>query len=836
MIRPLRWPRFRHGLRLLDVLALASSLQLALVSLGVGTIAYINGHRSVQLLARQLGASIADQVDLQLDGVLEAPRLINRLNDQAILSGQLDPENFPALERLFFEQISLFPVGYINYGNENGDYLGIQRLDDGHLLVNEMRQRQAPNRQSVYEITSAGRGRQPLKVIEPIGTAREEPWYWQTVRANRPIWSSIYQWDDNPRVLSVSFNQPVRDPRSGRLKGVIGVDVILTQLSTFLQRLWGQRPGMVLVLEHDGRLVASSRPAMVLTGSHGGPARRVRIDESNDPLVQRLAGLLFSRTADGSLRLQGAWGHGREQLEFSEGNRSVFVETMGWSDGLGLDWLVLVVIPQEGLQGVEAQGTRLAVALCVLALLVAIVITQRLNRWILRPLEQLTATSRHLTEAVSADGRDPLVFQPQLPAASPQEVQTLAEVLAALVQLLNDQMGALMRSGAELAQEVQRRSQALDLSLRSEQKALASAQLRQSVLARLSHELRTPLTSVLGYTRLALKQDLPDRVREYLDTIDGAAREMLKLTEDFLDLSRLESGRVQLEALPFALEELVEDVIDLVSLQAQVKGLTMVVSIGPDVAPWWIGDAARLRQVLVNLLVNAIKFTQAGAVILRIDQDRAGKAPLRFEVRDSGIGMDAEQQTRVFEAWTQADPSTSRRFGGSGLGLAICRELVQLMGGGLELQSQPGVGTTISFSLPCPTGPRREADAWRDPPPAPAGMVIELVGDLDPEEVAVLQNWLRVGGWPPLRLGAQGPPATLLLLVLGGPMGAAGALARRQRERLGPDGRLLALVRRLDADAYLEVAGAPWDGIIERPLLLRRWNEVLQRTFGGSPR
>lgn len=831
--RPL-WPRNRHGLRLLDVLALASSLQLALVALGVGTIAYLNGHRSVQLLARQLGSSIADQVDLQLDGVLEAPRLINRLNEQAISSGQLNPENFAALERLFFEQISLFPVGYINYGNQAGDYLGVQRLDDGSLLVNEMRQRVAPNRQLVYRISAAGRQRQPLRVIEPIGTAREEPWYRETIEAGRPIWSSIYQWDDNPDVLSVSFNQPVRDPRSGRLQGVIGVDVILTQLSTFLQQLWGQRPGLVLVLERDGRLVASSQPAMVIRTSPGGLPRRARIDESDDPLVRRLAGLLFSRTDTGDLRLQGGWGRNREQLEFNDRNRTVFVETMRWSDGQGLDWLVLVVIPQEGLRGVETQGARLALALCVLALLVAILVTQRLNRWILRPLEQLTTTSRHLTEAVSTKGHEPLSFQPQLPPASPFEVQTLAEVLEVLVQRLNDQVEALLRSGSDLAQEVQRRSQALDLSLRSEQKAIASAQLRQSVLARLSHELRTPLTSVLGYTRLALRQELPSRVREYLDTIEGAAREMLRLTEDFLDLSRLESGRVQLETLPFDLDELVEDVIDLVSLQAQVKGLTLVVAIGETVSPCWIGDAARLRQVLVNLLVNAIKFTPGGSVRLRIEQGGSEGGGLRFEVCDSGIGMDVEQQARVFEAWSQAEPSTSRRFGGSGLGLAICRELVQLMGGELQLQSQLGQGTTLSVALPCPLGPRRDQESWRSPPAPPAGMVIELEGELDPEEVAVLQTWLRISGWPPLRTQARGTAPTLLLLVLGSDVGVGRELASRERQRLAPGGRLLALVRRLDADAYLEATTTPWDGIVERPLLLRGWNEALQRTLAGS--
>ena len=821
------------------MLALASSLQLALVALGVGTIAYLNGHRSVQLLARQLGSSIADQVDLQLDGVLEAPRLINRLNGQAISSGQLDPENFSALERLFFEQISLFPVGYINYGNEAGDYLGVQRLDDGRLLVNEMRQRLAPNRQLVFPISPSGRGRQPLRVIEPIGSAREEPWYRETIEADRPIWSSIYQWDDNPGVLSVSFNQPVRDPRSGRLQGVIGVDVILTQLSTFLQRLWGQRPGEVLVLERDGHLVASSRPAMVFRTSPGASPQRTRIDESDDPLVRRLGGLLFSRTDSGGLGLQGGWGRNREQLEFTDRHRTVFVETMRWSDGQGLDWLVLVVIPQEGLQVIETEGARLALALCVLALLVAIVVTQRLHRWILQPLEQLTATSRHLTEAASADSHEPLRFQPHLPPESPLEVQTLGEVLELLVQRLNDQVVALVRSGADLAQEVQGRTQALDLSLRSEQKATASAQLRQTVLARLSHELRTPLTSVLGYTRLALRQELPSRVREYLDTIEGAAREMLRLTEDFLDLSRLESGRVQLETLPFDLDELVENVIDMVSLQAQVKGLTLVVTIGEALAPSWIGDAARLRQVLVNLLVNAIKFTPEGSVKLHIDQGsrREGNGdggPLRFEVRDSGIGMDAEQQARVFEAWSQAEPSTGRRFGGSGLGLAICCELVQLMGGELHLQSQLGQGTTVSVALPCPLGPHREPDAWRSPPPAPAGMLIELVGELDPDEVAMLQTWLRTSGWPPLRTEPRGAPPTLMLLVLGEQVEAGRAFAGQARLRLARGGRMLALVRRLDGDAYLELTGAPWDGIVERPLLLRGWNEALQRVFGGS--
>jgi len=346
--------------------------------------------------------------------------------------------------------------------------------------------------------------------------------------------------------------------------------------------------------------------------------------------------------------------------------------------------------------------------------------------------------------------------------------------------------------------------------------------------------LRTPLTSVLGYTRLALRQELPSRVREYLDTIEGAAREMLRLTEDFLDLSRLESGRVQLETLPFDLDELVEDVIDLVSLQAQVKGLTLVVAIGETVSPCWIGDAARLRQVLVNLLVNAIKFTPGGSVRLRIEQGGSEGGGLRFEVCDSGIGMDVEQQARVFEAWSQAEPSTSRRFGGSGLGLAICRELVQLMGGELQLQSQLGQGTTLSVALPCPLGPRRDQESWRSPPAPPAGMVIELEGELDPEEVAVLQTWLRISGWPPLRTQARGTAPTLLLLVLGSDVGVGRELASRERQRLAPGGRLLALVRRLDADAYLEATTTPWDGIVERPLLLRGWNEALQRTLAGS--
>ncbi|NER49484.1 MAG: response regulator [Symploca sp. SIO1A3] len=724
-----------HQVPLRQVLILPFVLQIFAVVGLVGYLSYRSGQQAVTDLANQLMEETGDRVKDNLESYFALIASVNRSNATILQKNLLDIYNLPAIQNHFVQQNKIFPtVSTVALANEEGDFLSVEQLLQDTLVIRKLDASQDPGFYRYF----ANENGDNLKLQElrndydPHNDPPGNPWYETTRKARQGNWSLVVSLSKgkNKPEIHVAHMLPLYDAKE-QFQGVSIVTSALIETGQFLASLNVGTKGQVFLIEPNGMLIATSteevpfapQPSNELAENVNVQHRRLSATQSQNEITRTTTEYLLNTKHLLTNTTQ------PQVFEFRFNSERYLAQIMPLQGKL--NWRIVTVVPESDFMAEIFANTRITIVLCLIALSVAIVLGVFTARWITQPILKLNQAAKSLSKGQWDQ-------ETELELSRQDELGELAQSFNSMATQLQAAFKTLEKRVSERTVELTQSN--LQLAI-AKKKAEVANQAKSAFIANMSHELRSPLNSILGFSHLLnhAPELTPDH-RDSIRIINQSGEHLLSLINNVLDLSKIEAGKTTLNPQNFDLWNLLNQTADMFRLRAENQGLKLLLELTPDVPRYLYTDLLKLRQVLINLLNNALKYTTEGSVTLRVttkssivnghlsmvnshssivigqandqqattnDQGQTtnNKQPItiQFEVEDTGLGIATEELEQLFQAFSQTQTGKDTQEG-TGLGLVISRQFVQLMGGEIKVKSQVGVGSSFIFDIQAPLG------------------------------------------------------------------------------------------------------------------------------------